>query len=400
MKNPYQKTIYACFTAYIIQAIVNNFVPLLFLTFQDSYRIPLSQITLLVTLNFALQLLVDLASVGFVDRIGYRASMVLAHALAAAGLALLAILPELLPSPFLGILLSVCVYAVGGGLIEVVVSPVVEACPSAHKEQAMSLLHSFYCWGHVGVVLLSTAFFALFGTAHWRVLALAWALIPLGNLFAFLRVPIPALLEEGQRGMTIGELARNRMFWVFLLMMLCAGASEQGVSQWASTFAEKGLGVGKTVGDLAGPMAFAVLMGTSRAIYGRYGDRLDLDRFMAGSALLCAAAYLCVALAPSPVVGLIGCAVCGLSVGILWPGTFSKAAAGLPRGGTALFALMALAGDMGCSGGPTLVGMVSSALGDDLKKGILAGIVFPALLLAGLALSRTGKKPTTENGGR
>jgi fucose permease len=400
MKNPYQKTIYACFTAYIIQAIVNNFVPLLFLTFQDSYRIPLSQITLLVTLNFALQLLVDLASVGFVDRIGYRASMVLAHALAAAGLALLAILPELLPSPFLGILLSVCVYAVGGGLIEVVVSPVVEACPSAHKEQAMSLLHSFYCWGHVGVVLLSTAFFALFGTAHWRVLALVWALVPLGNLFAFLRVPIPALLEEGQRGMTIGELARNRMFWVFLLMMLCAGASEQGVSQWASTFAEKGLGVGKTVGDLAGPMAFAVLMGTSRAIYGRYGDRLDLDRFMAGSALLCAAAYLCVALAPSPVVGLIGCAVCGLSVGILWPGTFSKAAAGLPRGGTALFALMALAGDMGCSGGPTLVGMVSSALGDDLKKGILAGIVFPALLLAGLALSRTGKKPTTENGGR
>lgn len=400
MKNPYQKTIYACFTAYIIQAIVNNFVPLLFLTFQDSYRIPLSQITLLVTLNFALQLLVDLASVGFVDRIGYRASMVLAHALAAAGLALLAILPELLPSPFLGILLSVCVYAVGGGLIEVVVSPVVEACPSAHKEQAMSLLHSFYCWGHVGVVLLSTAFFALFGTAHWRVLALVWALVPLGNLFAFLRVPIPALLEEGQRGMTIGELARNRMFWVFLLMMLCAGASEQGVSQWASTFAEKGLGVGKTVGDLAGPMAFAVLMGTSRAIYGRYGDRLDLDRFMAGSALLCAAAYLCVALAPSPVVGLIGCAVCGLSVGILWPGTFSKAAAGLPRGGTALFALIALAGDMGCSGGPTLVGMVSSALGDDLKKGILAGIVFPALLLAGLALSRTGKKPTTENGGR
>lgn len=400
MKNPYQKTIYACFTAYIIQAIVNNFVPLLFLTFQDSYRIPLSQITLLVTLNFALQLLVDLASVGFVDRIGYRASMVLAHALAAAGLALLAILPELLPSPFLGILLSVCVYAVGGGLIEVVVSPVVEACPSAHKEQAMSLLHSFYCWGHVGVVLLSTAFFALFGTAHWRVLALVWALVPLGNLFAFLRVPIPALLEEGQRGMTIGELARNRMFWVFLLMMLCAGASEQGVSQWASTFAEKGLGVGKTVGDLAGPMAFAVLMGTSRAIYGRYGDRLDLDRFMAGSALLCAAAYLCVALAPSPVVGLIGCAVCGLSVGILWPGTFSKAAAGLPRGGTALFALMALAGDMGCSGGPTLVGMVSSTLGDDLKKGILAGIVFPALLLAGLALSRTGKKPTTENGGR
>lgn len=391
MKNPYQKTIYACFAAYVVQAVVNNFVPLLFLTFQDSYHIPLSQITLLVTFNFGLQLLVDLASVGFVDRIGYRASMVLAHALAAAGLALLAILPDALPSPFPGILLSVMVYAAGGGLLEVVVSPVVEACPSGRKEQEMSLLHSFYCWGHVAVVLLSTAFFSLFGTEHWRILALMWALIPLGNLFAFLRVPIAPLIEGGGKGMALGELARNKMFWVFLLMMLCAGASEQGVSQWASTFAEKGLGVSKTVGDLAGPMAFAVLMGTSRAVYGRYGGRLNLDRFMAGSALLCEAAYLCIALVPSPAVGLIGCAVCGLSVGIMWPGTFSKAAAGLPRGGTALFALLALAGDMGCSGGPTLVGMVSSALGDDLRKGILAGIVFPVLLMAGLALSRSGR---------
>ena len=387
MKNQYQKTIYACFAAYIVQAVVNNFVPLLFLTFQDSYGIPLSQITMLVTLNFGLQLLVDLASVSFVDRIGYRASMVLAHALAAAGLALLAILPELLPSPFPGILLSVCVYAVGGGLLEVLVSPVVEACPSDHKEQTMSLLHSFYCWGHVGVVLVSTVFFALFGVGHWRVLALAWALIPLGNMIAFTRVPIAPLMEDGQRGMTIGELARRKVFWVFLLMMVCAGASEQGVSQWASTFAEKGLGVSKTVGDLAGPMAFAVLMGTSRAVYGKYGGRLNLDHFMAGSALLCVASYLCVALAPSPVVGLLGCAVCGLSVGIMWPGTFSKASAGLPRGGTAMFALMALAGDLGCSGGPTLVGMVSSALGDDLKRGILAGVVFPILLLAGLRLS-------------
>ena len=387
MKNQYQKTIYACFAAYIVQAVVNNFVPLLFLTFQDSYGIPLSQITMLVTLNFGLQLLVDLASVSFVDRIGYRASMVLAHALAAAGLALLAILPELMSSPFFGILLSVCVYAVGGGLLEVLVSPVVEACPSDHKEQTMSLLHSFYCWGHVGVVLVSTVFFALLGVGRWRVLALAWAMIPLGNMIAFTRVPIAPLMEDGQRGMTIGELAQRKVFWVFLLMMVCAGASEQGVSQWASTFAEKGLGVSKTVGDLAGPMAFAVLMGTSRAVYGKYGDRLNLDHFMAGSALLCVVSYLCVALVPSPAVGLLGCAVCGLSVGIMWPGTFSKASAGLPRGGTAMFALMALAGDLGCSGGPTLVGMVSSALGDNLKQGILAGVVFPILLLAGLRLS-------------
>ena len=387
MKNQYQKTIRACFASYIVQAIVNNFVPLLFLTFQSSYHIPLSRITMLVTINFGLQLLVDLASVGFVDRIGYRASMVLAHALAAAGLALLAVLPEAMPDPFMGILLAVAVYAVGGGLLEVLVSPVVEACPSDHKEQAMSLLHSFYCWGHVGVVLISTLFFALLGIGHWRMLALAWELVPLGNMIAFLRAPMPPLMEEGQRGMTLGELARQKTFWAFLLMMLCAGASEQGVSQWASTFAENGLGVSKAAGDLAGPMAFAVLMGTSRAIYGKYGERLNLDRFMAGSALLCTASYLVVSLVPSPVVGLAGCAVCGLSVGIMWPGTFSKAAAGLPRGGTAMFALMALAGDLGCSSGPTLVGMVSSALGDDLKRGILAGVVFPVLLLAGLRLS-------------
>lgn len=387
MKNQYQKTIRACFASYIVQAIVNNFVPLLFLTFQSSYHIPLSRITMLVTINFGLQLLVDLASVGFVDRIGYRASMVLAHALAAAGLALLAVLPEAMPDPFMGILLAVAVYAVGGGLLEVLVSPVVEACPSDHKEQAMSLLHSFYCWGHVGVVLISTLFFALLDIGHWRMLALAWALVPLGNMIAFLRAPMPPLMEEGQRGMTLGELARQKTFWAFLLMMLCAGASEQGVSQWASTFAENGLAVSKAAGDLAGPMAFAVLMGTSRAIYGKYGERLNLDRFMAGSALLCTASYLVVSLVPSPVVGLAGCAVCGLSVGIMWPGTFSKAAAGLPRGGTAMFALMALAGDLGCSSGPTLVGMVSSALGDDLKRGILAGVVFPVLLLAGLRLS-------------
>ena len=393
MKNQYQKTIRACFASYIVQAIVNNFVPLLFLTFQSSYHIPLSRITMLVTINFGLQLLVDLASVGFVDRIGYRASMVLAHALAAAGLALLAVLPEAMPDPFMGILLAVAVYAVGGGLLEVLVSPVVEACPSDHKEQAMSLLHSFYCWGHVGVVLISTLFFALLGIGHWRMLALAWALVPLGNMIAFLRAPMPPLMEEGQRGMTLGELARQKTFWAFLLMMLCAGASEQGVSQWASTFAENGLGVSKAAGDLAGPMAFAVLMGTSRAIYGKYGERLNLDRFMAGSALLCTASYLVVSLVPSPVVGLAGCAVCGLSVGIMWPGTFSKASALLKNGGTAMFALLALAGDLGCSGGPTLVGFISSAASDDLKAGILAAIVFPLLLILGILAVKRRPRP-------
>ncbi|MBQ5521919.1 MAG: MFS transporter [Oscillospiraceae bacterium] len=386
MEKNYNKTIVACFIGYIVQAIVNNFVPLLFLTFQRSYQIPLSRITLLVTINFAVQLLVDLLSVTFVDKIGYRASMILAHAFSAVGLVLLTVLPEALSDPFAGILCAVIFYAIGGGLLEVVVSPVVEACPSENKEKAMSMLHSFYCWGHVGVVVLSTLFFSLVGISHWKLMALIWALVPLYNMFVFFKVPMAPLLAEGETGMNLGELFREKLFWLFMVMMICAGASEQAVSQWASTFAEKGLGISKTAGDLAGPMTFAVLMGSSRAFYGKYGDRIELNRFMIGSSLLCILSYLCISLSPSPVISLTGCAVCGLSVGIMWPGSFSKASASLPRGGTAMFALLALGGDVGCSGGPTLVGMVSSALGDDLKRGILAGIIFPILLLAGVLL--------------
>ena len=389
-KNQYNKTIAACFTGYIVQAVVNNFAPLLFLLFQKTYHIPLSQITLLVTFNFGIQLLVDLLSVGFVDRIGYRTSMVAAHIFSAAGLILLTVLPDLLPVPFAGILISVMVYAVGGGLLEVLVSPVVEACPSDHKEKAMSMLHSFYCWGYAGVVLVSTLFFHLAGMENWKFLAMAWALLPICNAFLFTRVPMAPLLADGERGMTTGALFRNKLFWILLVMMVCAGASEQAVSQWASVFAEKGLGISKSAGDLAGPMAFALLMGLSRLFYGKYGHRINLERFMAASGLLCILSYLGISLLPVPQLSLAACAVCGLSVGIMWPGTFSKAAASLPRGGTAMFPLLALGGDIGCSAGPTLVGLVSGAMDDDLKLGILAGVLFPLLLVAGIALA---KKP-------
>ena len=388
MKNQYRRTIMACFVGYIVQAVVNNFVPLLFLTFQRTYDIPLSQITMLVTFNFGIQLLVDLLSVGFVDKIGYRASMVIAHILSAAGLILLTILPEALSSPFLGILIAVMIYAIGGGLLEVLVSPVVEACPSDNKEKAMSMLHSFYCWGHVGVVLLSTLFFSIFGIDNWKALAAVWSLIPLYNAFVFVKVPMAELMEEGEEGLRIRDLFGLKIFWVLLIMMICAGASEQAVSQWASTFAEKGLGISKTAGDLAGPMAFAILMGTSRAFYGKYGDRIQLDKFMIYRSCLCILSYLGIALLPIPQLSLAACAICGLSVGIMWPGSFSKAAAALPKGGTAMFALLALGGDVGCSGGPTVVGMVSSLYEDNLKMGILAGIVFPVLLLAGIILCR------------
>ena len=384
MKNNYKMTMYACFIGYIVQAVVNSFVPLLFVTFQTEYHIPLTQITLLITVNFVIQLVVDLLSAGFVDKIGYRASAIIAHACAGTGIFLLTLLPELFSNPFYGILLAVMVYAIGGGLIEVLISPVLEACPTDNKESAMSLLHSFYCWGCTGVVLLSTLFFAVFGTSHWKILALIWVILPAANLILFTKVPIYSLHEEGESGMSISELFRVKVFWLLMAMMLCAGASEQAVSQWASTFAEKGLHIQKTVGDLVGPMLFSVLMGLSRLIYGKYGEKFNLDRFMKGSCVLCVASYLCIFLVPVPIVGLISCAICGFSVGIMWPGTFSKASAAIKRGGTVLFAMLALAEELGCSGGPTLVGFVSSAFSSNLRLGILTAIVFPVLLLAGL----------------
>lgn len=391
MNAKYKKTVYACFIGYIVQAIVNNFVPLLFLTFESTYQIPLSQITMLITINFGIQLLVDLLSTGFVDKIGYRASIMIAHIFSAAGLLGLAVLPEILPNAYIGLLLSVTIYALGGGLIEVLISPIMDSCPTENKEKAMSLLHSFYCWGHVGVVLLSTLFFRVCGIENWKILTLLWVIVPICNTFLFAKTPMAPVIEEGAAGMSIMDLCKNKVFWVLMLMMLCAGASEQSVSQWASTFAERGLGVSKTLGDLAGPMAFAILMGSARAFYGRFGDKIDLDKFMMGSGILCIVSYLCISLAPTPLLSLVGCAVCGLSVGIMWPGSFSKASASIRNGGTAMFALLALAGDLGCSGGPTLVGYLSSMQSNDLRKGILAAIAFPVLLVVGILLLKTLK---------
>ncbi|MBD5479129.1 MAG: MFS transporter [Lachnospiraceae bacterium] len=380
----YNKTLYACFVGYIIQAIINNFAPLLFLTFQSSYHIPLSQITLLVTANFGLQLIIDFLSAGFIDKIGYRLSMLAAHVFCAAGLLLMTFLPNILPDAFTGLFLSVMVYAVGGGLLEVLVSPIVENCPTDNKEKAMSLLHSFYCWGHVGVVLLSTLFFRLFGIENWRILAIVWAIVPICNFFLFMTAPIAEPAKEQEGGLSVKKLVSRKIFWILMLLMLCAGSCEQAVSQWASTFAEKGLGISKTAGDLAGPMLFAILMGTSRLIYGKWGDKFDLDKFMRFSGFLCLFSYLVISLSPHPVLGLLGCGLCGLSVGILWPGAFSMAAANIPGGGTAMFAFLALAGDLGCMGGPTFVGFISGAFDDNLKIGILAAVIFPLLLLAGL----------------
>lgn len=391
-ENKYKITVNACFLAYIVQAIVNNFAPLLFVTFQNEFDIPLSKITVLVTVNFLIQLFVDLVSAKFIDKIGYKPSMIIAHFLCAFGLMGLTFLPGILSNSFVGLLLAVMIYAVGGGLLEVLVSPVVEACPTDNKEKAMSLLHSFYCWGQMGVVLISTLFFSIFNIGNWKILAVLWSVVPIINAFVFMKAPFASLNEEGETGMSILELCKNKLFWILFVMMVCAGASEQGVSQWASAFAEKGLGVSKTVGDLAGPMAFACLMGISRAFYGKFGDKIELDKFMNISAVLCAASYLIISLVPSNAVSLIGCAVCGLSVGIMWPGSFSKASASIKRGGTALFALLALGGDLGCTAGPGLVGFISNRFNDNMKIGFFAGTIFPIVLLIAIYMCKKIKR--------
>ena len=385
MKSKYQKTLIACYLGFITQAITANFAPLLFLTFHRTYQISLGRIAFISTAFFFTQLLVDLFCAKYVDRIGYRRSVIASEVFSAAGLIGLAFLPSLLPDPYVGILISVIIYAMGSGLIEVLVSPIVEACPFDNKESVMSLLHSFYCWGSVGVILLSTIFFAIFGIENWRILACIWALIPLYNTFNFISCPIESLTEEGE-GLSIRQLCHIPIFWIALILMVCAGASEISMAQWASAYVESALGISKSIGDIIGPCLFAVMMGMSRSFYGKYGENIDLMKFMIGSGALCLVCYLLSALAPLPFLNLVGCAVCGFSVGIMWPGTISIASQKIPLGGTAMFALLAMAGDLGGSVGPGIVGFVTQNANDNLKVGMLAGCVFPTVLVLSVLL--------------
>lgn len=388
----YRKTLIACYLGFITQAISANFAPLLFLKFHTDYGISLGRIALIPTVFFLTQLLIDVFCARFVDRIGYRLSIVISEIASALGLAGLAVLPGLFADPFTGIILCVLVYAVGSGLIEVLVSPIVEACPFENKDAVMSMLHSFYCWGCVGVILLSSAFFFVFGIENWRWLALLWALIPLYNIYNFATCPIERLTEEGE-GMTIGALFRTPFFWIAILLMVCAGASELSMAQWASAYTEAALGFPKAAGDLIGPCLFAVTMGISRVIYGRYGARMNLHRFMLGSGILCLCCYLLTALSSVPAAGLAGCILCGFSVGIMWPGTISLSSPRLPQGGTAMFALLAMAGDLGGAFGPGLVGAVTQRAGDNMQTGMLAGSIFPLVLVLSLLL--ISRKPRT-----
>lgn len=391
MKKKYKKTLLACYLGLITQAISANFAPLLFITFRRTYHVSLGELALIPACFFITQIIVDFACAKFVDKIGYRICIVVSEIASAIGLLGLAFLPDRVPSPFVGILICTVIYAVGSGLIEVLCSPIVEACPFEHKDRMMSLLHSFYCWGAVGVVLGSTLFFAVFGLEHWRALACIWALIPLYNVYNFATCPIEPVVEDG-KGMTIRELFRTKVFWLLILLMICAGSSELCIAQWSSAFAESSLHVSKSVGDLAGPCGFAFFMGLSRILYSTFSKKMDLTVFMVFSGLMCFGCYLLAGLASLPILGLIGCMLCGFSVGIMWPGAISISSSILPKGGTTMFAFLALAGDAGASIGPAIVGSVSQIMGENLKAGILSGIGFPLVLAISVLIIRKKRR--------
>lgn len=386
----YKHTICASCISYTTQAIINNYAPLLFLTFASGYGLTLDKITLITTVNFIVQLLVDLVSTKLIDKLGYRASVTIAHVFAAAGLIGMYAFTSAFADFYSGLMLSVVLYAMGGGLLEVLVSPIVEACPTENKEASMSFLHSFYCWGQVGVICLSTAFFAIFGIHNWGILALVWAIVPIFNIFYFLKVPLYPIVAEGEK-MPLRGLLGQKVFWLLMVIMVCAGASELAMSQWASSFAEQSLHLSKSVGDLAGMCSFAALMGISRILCSKFAKKISLRKIMIFSAVLCVACYLIAGISANPLFGLIGCAVCGFSVGIFWPGTFSIAAARLPSAGTAMYALMALAGDVGCCAGPTLVGMVANANNGSLSLGLLCAVVFPLLIFVGTIILKENR---------
>ncbi len=387
----YKKTLMACYLGFVTQAISANFAPLLFLTFRDSYGITLDKIAMIPLVFYLTQLLVDLAATKFADKIGYRACVVASQVVSAAGLVLMAILPEMLSVPFVGILISVVLYAIGSGLIEVLVSPIVEACPFENKDGMMSLLHSFYCWGAMGVILGSTLFFAVFGVENWKILTFIWALVPLYNTFNFIRCPIERLVEDG-KSMGIAKLLKTPIFWLMILLMVCSGASEATMSQWASAFTESAIGVSKAVGDLAGPCLFAMFMGIARMLYGKFSEKLDLTKVMLGCGMMCAGCYLLASLSKLPILGLAGCALCGLAVGIMWPGSISVSSQNCPNGGTAMFAFLALAGDLGAMVSPAMVGSLSERAGGDLKTGLFAATLFPVILVIGLVVLRSIKR--------
>ncbi|MEN6582463.1 MAG: MFS transporter [Armatimonadota bacterium] len=377
----YNSTLHACYLGYITQALIVNLPPLLFVVFRDKFGLSYTMLGSLVVVIFITQLVVDALAIKFVDKIGQRVSAVIAHIFAAVGMVALAFLPRLLPQPYVGLVIASLLFAIGGGLIEVLVSPIVESLPGDAKASSMSLLHSFYSWGQVLVVILSTVALLLVGQDLWFLLPLLWAVLPTVTLFKFARVPLVPPEEKGKQT-PLTMLLTSKIFLIALLLMMCSGATEQAMGQWASIFAEKGLGISKTLGDLSGPCLFAVMMGIVRTLYGMKGQKINIQKTLIVCSFLCILSFAITALVPVPAISLLGCSLCGLTVSLMWPGMLSLTARGYPAGGTAMFAMLALGGDLGCSVGPWLTGIVADS--SNLNIGLLTGMIFPAIMLIGL----------------
>lgn len=412
MKLNYTHTLYASYIGYITQAIINIFPPLVFIMFQKDFNISLTQIGLLSSFNFGIQMLIDFLAIKFIDKIGYRIPIVSAHIFAALGLFLLGILPFYI-EPYLGILICFFINAISGGLIEVLVSPIVEALPDKQKTKAMNILHSFYCWGSMLVVIVSTFYFNIFGIENWKYMSMIWAIIPFCNIFLFANVPLNVLKthEDNMKSdntVSIRKLLSVKIVLLFVILMICAGASEQSIAQWVSLFAEVGLNVNKTVGDIFGACMFAFCMGIVRLIYGMKSESINIEKALIISSLFCVFGYIVTVFSPYPFLSLIGCGISGLSVAIMWPSVFSLASKTYNKGGTAMFAMLALAGDIGCSIGPGIVGIVSNnknisdkfsaiivnsdSIQIGLKIGILFAIIFPVLMFLVLFLFKNRKR--------
>lgn len=402
MKINYKTTLYSCYIGYITQAIINNLAPLLFIIFQNQFHITFEMLGSLILINFVTQLAVDIITVKIVNHFGYRPLMILAHTSAALGLISLGVLPNILPNPYIGMIFSIVLYAIGGGLIEVLVSPIVDSIPGDNKSGAMSLLHSFYCWGQVGVVLITTLLLFFIGRDKWTIITVLWSLIPITNIFLLMRVPLMSPVpEEGQT--PIRKLFTRKAFLLIMIIMICAGASELTMSQWSSLFAEKGLNVSKVFGDLLGPCLFAIFMGIGRMSHGLWGSKIKLEKLLVASALLCVSCYLITVFSPYPILSLIACGLTGLSVSLMWPGAFSIASNRFPSGGASMFGILAVCGDLGCASGPWISGIISNKvaklnignpLADQLalKTGLLMGTIFPAILLICLLLAMNNSK--------
>lgn len=378
-------TVRASNIGYMVQAMINTFAPLLFVTFQTQYSINLLQISILIGGNFAAQIILDLFAALLADKTGYRKCVIAAHVLAAVGILGLAFFPEIIDPPFFGLLLAVVIYGAGGGLTEVLLTPIVQACPIDNKDRVISSLHSWYCWGSVGVILISAAFFHFAGIENWKVIAIIWALIPIANAIYYSRVPMYELVSEDKK-MSFKELAGSGIFWMLLVFMFCAGSAEMSIAQWASDFAEEGLHVTKVVGDLAGPCTFAAMKGVERTFYGKKGDKIPLWKFMMALTLICAGCYVVIGLSTSAELSLAVCAVAGFANGVMWPGTFSLASRIMPNGGTAMFGFLALFGDLGCGAGPMITGAIANGAGGNLSAGFLYGTIFSVIMAVGLII--------------